>query len=131
MIVIRILHSTIVHVSQAKQIIGKHSKPSWTQTCTLQSSSLACYVHVHVYIHSYTWICFQPTCTRILGIPYLLMTYMYSYVLDGWPLTNSHMDLLTKHRIIPVVILELQVSDNEMLRRAQLDRSSPTRYMYM
>jgi adenylate/nucleoside-diphosphate kinase len=49
------------------------------------------------------------------------------FVLDGWPLTKSHVDLLTKHRIIPVVIVEMQVSDKEMLRRAELDRKSPTR----
>ena len=53
-----------------------------------------------------------------------------SYVLDGWPLTKSQVDLLTKHRIIPVVVLELQVSDNELLRRAQLDRNSPTRSIH-
>ena len=61
----------------------------------------------------------------------LYLTCTCSFVLDGWPLTKSHVDLLTKHRIIPVVIVEMQVSDKEMLRRAELDRKSPTRCMYM
>jgi len=52
---------------------------------------------------------------------------MHSYVLDGWPLTKSQVELLTKFRIVPVVVLELEVSDQEMLRRAQLDRNSPAR----
>ena len=38
-----------------------------------------------------------------------------SFVLDGWPLTKSHVDLLTKFKIIPVLVIELQISDEEMI----------------
>ena len=54
-------------------------------------------------------------------------SHTISYVLDGWPLTRSHVELLTKFRIVPVVVVELGVSDQEMLRRAELDRNSPAR----
>ncbi|CAI8010883.1 Adenylate kinase 9 [Geodia barretti] len=46
------------------------------------------------------------------------------YVLDGWPLTKTQLDLLTKHRIIPVIIVEMQISKDEMLRRAQAEKVS-------
>ena len=54
-------------------------------------------------------------------------SHTISYVLDGWPQTRSQVELLTKFRIVPVVVVELDVSDQEMLRRAELDRNSPTR----
>ena len=47
------------------------------------------------------------------------------YVLDGWPQTKAHVDLLTKYRVIPVCLVELQVSDEEMMRRAESDREAP------
>ena len=49
------------------------------------------------------------------------------YILDGWPLTKDQVDLLNKHRMIPVCIVELQVSDDECLRRGECDRKSPSR----
>ena len=62
---------------------------------------------------------------------YMYIVHVYtctcSFVLDGWPLTKSHVDLLTKFKIIPVLVIELQISDEEMMRRAHLDRNSPTR----
>ena len=51
------------------------------------------------------------------------------YILDGWPLTKDQVDLLNKHRMIPVCIVELQVSDEECLRRGECDRKSPSRYV--
>lgn len=49
--------------------------------------------------------------------------------MDGWPLTKAHADLLAKFSIIPVCILELEVTDEEMLKRGELDRNSSTRYV--
>ena len=45
-------------------------------------------------------------------------------MLDGWPLTKSQVDLLTKFHIIPVCILELKVNESEVLRRGKKDRNS-------
>jgi len=50
-------------------------------------------------------------------------------VLDGWPLTKDHVDLLTKFGVIPVCIVELHTTDEEMLRRAEVDRGSAGRYI--
>ena len=50
------------------------------------------------------------------------------YVLDGWPLTKAHVDLLTRFHIIPVCIVELEVGDQEVLRRGEIDRGSPNRW---
>lgn len=48
--------------------------------------------------------------------------------MDGWPLTKDQVDLLNKHRMIPVCIVELEVSDEECLRRGECDRKSPSRF---
>lgn len=48
--------------------------------------------------------------------------------MDGWPLTKEQVDLLNKHRMIPVCIVELEVSDEECLRRGECDRKSPSRF---
>ena len=42
-------------------------------------------------------------------------------------MTKDQVDLLNKHRLIPVCIVELQVSDEECLRRGECDRKSPSR----
>ena len=52
---------------------------------------------------------------------------IFRYVLDGWPLTRAHVDLLTKFHILPVCVVELEISDQEMLRRGDLDRKGPNR----
>eukprot|EP00731_Ephydatia_muelleri_P001087 Em0001g1087a len=49
------------------------------------------------------------------------------YVLDGWPVTKSQVELLTRYRIVPVCIVELTVSDAEVLRRGDGDRTSSSR----
>ncbi len=41
----------------------------------------------------------------------------------------DHVDLLTKFRIIPVCVVELVITDGEMLRRANIDRSSQDRFV--
>ncbi|XP_019849767.1 PREDICTED: adenylate kinase 9-like [Amphimedon queenslandica] len=48
------------------------------------------------------------------------------YVLDGWPLTKAQVDLLNKYRIIPVRIVEIKITNEEMLKRAELIRQSDT-----
>ena len=55
------------------------------------------------------------------------MVLLFRYVLDGWPLTRAHVDLLTKFHILPVCVVELEVTDQEMLRRGDLDRKEPNR----
>ncbi len=57
-----------------------------------------------------------------------IMCLTHSYVLDGWPLTKNHVDLLTTFRIIPVCVVELNVTDDEMHRRAAIVRSSQDRF---
>ncbi len=47
--------------------------------------------------------------------------------MDGWPLTKAHVELLARFHIIPVCVVELEVSDQDLLRRAEADRSSPSR----
>lgn len=49
------------------------------------------------------------------------------YILDGWPVTKAQVDLLTKFRIVPVCIVQLEVSEQEMLRRGEIDRASLSR----
>ena len=49
------------------------------------------------------------------------------YILDGWPMTKSQVDLLSAYRIIPVCVVELEVSNEEMLKRAELDRERENR----
>ena len=50
------------------------------------------------------------------------------YILDGYPVTKRQVELLTERKIIPVRVVELQVEDDEVLRRGTADRHSPTRY---
>ena len=56
-----------------------------------------------------------------------MLCKMYRYVLDGWPLTKAHVDLMTKFHIIPVCIVEVKISNQEILRRAAIDRKSLNR----
>lgn len=42
-------------------------------------------------------------------------------------MTKAHVDLLTKFRIIPVCVVELEISEGDTLRRIDIDRLSPTR----
>lgn len=42
-------------------------------------------------------------------------------------MTKSQVELLTRYRIVPVCIVELTVSDAEVLRRGDGDRTSSSR----
>lgn len=69
------------------------------------------------------------------GIALIGVVYKYNvqftkycrYILDGWPLTKTHVDLLEKFHLIPICIVELKVSNQEALRRAAVQRCSTTR----
>eukprot|EP01137_Pigoraptor_chileana_P032498 Opistho-2@21949 len=49
------------------------------------------------------------------------------YVLDGFPSTQSQVELLEKKGILPSLIVELVLSDADILVRASADRTSPSR----
>ena len=60
----------------------------------------------------------------------MILTFVYfviSYILDGYPVTKRQVELMTERKIIPVRVLELQVEDDEVLRRGTADRHAPTR----
>ena len=56
-----------------------------------------------------------------------VIVFKKRYVLDGWPVTKSQVDLLSRYRIVPVRVVELRVSDGEVLRRGDCDRTSASR----
>ena len=59
----------------------------------------------------------------VLVRTFLILSH-YRYVLDGWPLTKAHVDLLKKYHVLPVCLVELEISDQEMLRRAGIDKEA-------
>ncbi|XP_077031305.1 adenylate kinase 9 isoform X3 [Agelaius phoeniceus] len=51
-------------------------------------------------------------------------------VMDGYPLTRAHVNLLESTRIIPVKIFELDMETKEVFRRALLDKERSNRLPY-
>ncbi|EDO38691.1 predicted protein [Nematostella vectensis] len=51
------------------------------------------------------------------------------FVLDGYPLTARQVELMTERKIIPVKVLELRVTDEEVIRRGIADRNDPARLL--
>ncbi|XP_058275606.1 adenylate kinase 9 isoform X1 [Hirundo rustica] len=51
-------------------------------------------------------------------------------VIDGYPLTRKHVNLLESTKIVPVKIFEFNMDTKEMFRRALLDKESPNRPSY-
>uniref|UniRef100_H0ZPC8 Adenylate kinase 9 n=1 Tax=Taeniopygia guttata TaxID=59729 RepID=H0ZPC8_TAEGU len=51
-------------------------------------------------------------------------------VIDGYPLTRTHVNLLESTRIIPVKIFELDMDTKEVFRRALLDKERTNRLPY-
>ncbi|KAB5539635.1 hypothetical protein PHYPO_G00091290 [Pangasianodon hypophthalmus] len=49
------------------------------------------------------------------------------YVLDGFPMTKRQADLMAARRIIPILVIELQLDTDEMLRRGMKDKMKPNR----
>ncbi len=58
----------------------------------------------------------------------ILNILVFSFVLDGFPLSKKQVDLMTERCIIPVRVLELTVDSMEVVTRATADRYSPDRY---
>lgn len=54
---------------------------------------------------------------------------LHRYVLDGFPATKAQVELLVKLKIVPVCLVELEVSNEELLQRAAKDRSSAARHV--
>ncbi|XP_023779691.1 adenylate kinase 9 isoform X1 [Cyanistes caeruleus] len=51
-------------------------------------------------------------------------------VIDGYPLTRNHVNLLESTKIIPVKIFELDMDTKEVFRRALLDKETKSRLPY-
>jgi len=51
--------------------------------------------------------------------------FLFSFVLDGFPLTKKHVELLTEKGIIPYKLFELECDLTECTIRAMKDRSDP------
>ena len=49
-----------------------------------------------------------------------------SFILDGFPLTKKHVELLSERGIIPFKLFELECDLTECIRRAMKDRNDPT-----
>eukprot|EP00794_Sanderia_malayensis_P000181 gene181-794_t len=52
---------------------------------------------------------------------------MRGYILDGFPVVSSQLDSLTEKFLIPYKVIELDVANNEVMKRAEVDRQSPLR----
>lgn len=50
---------------------------------------------------------------------------LFSYILDGFPLTKKHVELITEKGIIPYKIFEFESDVTECTMRAMKDRSDP------
>ena len=57
---------------------------------------------------------------------YQLSLNIFSFILDGFPLTKKHVELLTEKGIIPYKLFELECEVTECTMRAMKDRSDPT-----
>ena len=53
----------------------------------------------------------------------------FRYVLDGFPCTKKQVELMNERKILPVKIIELDVEDKELKRRAAMDRRSKERFV--
>jgi hypothetical protein len=53
------------------------------------------------------------------------LDFSFSFVLDGFPLTKKHVELLTEKGIIPYKLFELECDVTECTLRAMKDRSDP------
>ncbi|EDV21496.1 uncharacterized protein TRIADDRAFT_30390 [Trichoplax adhaerens] len=51
------------------------------------------------------------------------------FVLDGFPSTKKQVELMNERKILPVKIIELDVEDKELKRRAAMDRRSKDRVL--
>ena len=73
---------------------------------------------VHMHVHTYLILCLIAINLRMYN-PFM---YDYRMVLDGWPQTKSQVELLRKHYILPMIFIELKVSEDECITRAYSQR---------
>lgn len=55
----------------------------------------------------------------------LNIVFDFSFILDGFPLTKKHVELLVEKGIIPFKLFELECDVTECTLRAMKDRSDP------
>lgn len=56
-----------------------------------------------------------------------IISVIYRYILDGFPMTKKQVELMTERSIIPVRVLELDISSKEVMVRGTKDRMAPSR----
>lgn len=64
---------------------------------------------------------------HFLGKLFFLFLFVCRVVIDGYPLTRKHVDLLELTKIIPVKIFEFDMDPKEVFRRALLDKENTNR----
>ena len=52
---------------------------------------------------------------------------LFSYILDGYPVTKKQIDLLTERSIIPFRVIEMKLDSREVMVRGTVDRVSLNR----
>lgn len=58
---------------------------------------------------------------------YILPNKCFRYVLDGFPVTLKQTELMDSHRIIPMLVVELELDTLEVLKRGQIDKMNPNK----
>lgn len=83
--------------------------------------------------------CLHRVCTRnihrlkwlignsLLRKTIFLFLFVCRVVIDGYPLTRKHVDVLESTKIYPVKIFEFDTDTKEVFRRALLDKESTNR----
>lgn len=56
-----------------------------------------------------------------------MISFSFSFVLDGYPVTTKQMELLQDRDIIPYKVILLDVTDQEIMQRGIRDRKSANR----
>ena len=80
------------------------------------------YVRTYVCVHVYICMYISHTVSNCNKLLYNPIVYKYRMVLDGWPQTKSQVELLRKHYILPMIFIELTVSEDECITRAYSQR---------
>ena len=98
----------------------------YVHTYVLTYICMCTYVHiynvgtcVYVCVHTCVHISYRVNSNKLLCTP---IVYKYRMVLDGWPQTKSQVELLRKHYILPMIFIELTVSEDECITRAYSQR---------
>lgn len=67
--------------------------------------------------------CYYLICNLLICV-YFVLT-LCRYVLDGYPMTLKQIQLMTKYSIIPVRVIEMELSSKDVLSRGVKDRLLP------